>query len=54
MPKKSKSSPKLPKKRTPNQAVNKATKERKRQGQKIRAEYDLLNDPESRSREDVN
>jgi hypothetical protein len=52
MPKKK--APKLPKKRTPNQAVHKAAKESKRRGQKIRAEYELANDRESRSREDVN
>ncbi|HJT53157.1 MAG TPA: hypothetical protein VJ848_04860 [Candidatus Angelobacter sp.] len=52
MPKKK--TAKLPKKRTPNQAVHKAAKERKQQAQRVRIKYEMENDRESRSREDVN
>lgn len=52
MPKKK--APKMPKKHTPNQALHKAAKERKRLEQRVRIEYEMGNDLESRSREDVN
>lgn len=44
----------MPKKHTPNQAKNKATKERKKQGKKFMAQHNAVNDLERRSREDVN
>jgi hypothetical protein len=52
MPKKK--APKMPKKHTPNQALHKAAKESKREAQRVKIEYEMGNDLESRSREDVN